>query len=146
MGQARQVQSPCWKCLQGLLVCLSAGLSFPLYSLDEVITKAQVQLDVREQLQEAMRVHKSGKAPFTRGSVTSTCVQGYRLINTYRFMPAETFQTTFGMSLDSVGLKAEELVDQFGKVVAGVTILDETELPKLEVYQRRWHWHLLADA
>ena len=113
-------------------VCRQA---FPLHSLDELITKAQVQHEVRAGLQEAMRVHRSGKPTFTPGSVASTCVQGYRLIYTYRFIISEKFQQLFGITLESSGVKPEELVDQHGKVISGViTIFDDTELPRLEVF------------
>ena len=75
-------------CKECATVCRQA---FPLHSLDELVTKAQVQSEIRDELQQAMRNYKSGRVPFTPGDVASACVQGYRLITPYRFMPAEKF-------------------------------------------------------
>ena len=105
--------------------------------------KAQVDEQVREEIAAALRVHRTGKAPWLRQDVGSCFSQAYEVESSYIFLSEQQFREKFGMAAAAAaGARIDEIQDEFGRPCRGVALQDPDHMFRRVRVLSRFECHM----
>ena len=106
-------------------------------SWDQLMLKAQVDEQVRDEIASALKVRRTGRAPWMRQDVGSCLSQAYEVMSEYVILTEQQYRDKFGITPAAAGVRIDEVQDEHGHILRGVVLVDPKQpFKKLRLLSR----------